>query len=505
MSTPISAPILARATNGADPASFDDHALLMRLIWNHDREKIELQRLLRYYNGQQPLSYMHPELVQLIGDRVRQLVLNWPRLVVDALEERIDLQGFRLGGQSEMDDDLRAIFQYNDLDAGYQMAHVTAMIMRRAYAIVGPNPRDPKYPVVTVESPLATHVELDPQTNEVIAAVKRWQLNPSMGVSNVPVYFATLYRPNVTVYYVAFGSGWQELERREHRLGRTPVVPIVNRPQLWSPLGVSELDDIIPISDAACKVATDMMISGEFHAMPRRYALGFDEDDFTDKDGNELSTWQTVAGKIWSTVKTRNQDGAEVGQFAEADLRNFHETLRALAVQVGAVSGLPMHTLGYSSDNPASAEGINAAAERHIKRAERRSRGYEQGWEDTARLVLQVRDGMVPDAAHRMETMWADAATPTFAAKADSVVKLYAADRLVPRRQARKTLGYTDQQIKDMEVEDQADANRALSTPAELFGPKPDQPESSEASGQASGGETEQPARNNRRRRSGNG
>ena len=58
---------------------------------------------------------------------MRQLVINWPRQVVDALEERIDLDGFRLGGQSAIDEDLDHIWQYHDLDAGYQQAHVTSI------------------------------------------------------------------------------------------------------------------------------------------------------------------------------------------------------------------------------------------------------------------------------------------------------------------------------------------------------------------------------------------
>lgn len=478
MTSPISTPLVPtvaqRAVRSTGTGQYSDLGLLNRLIREHDVERVQLEALLRYYNGQQPLSYMHPELLALIGDRVRQLVLNWPRLVVDALEERIDLQGFRLGGSGTVDRELKRIFQLNNLDAGYQQAHITAMAMRRAYTIVAPNIDDPAHPVVSVESPLHVHVELEPATRQVIAAVKRWQMPTMLGISAVPVQFATLYRPNVTVYYIAMGGGWQELARYTHNLGRPPVIPIVNRPQLWAPLGVSELDDIIPISDAACKVATDMMISGEFHAMPRRWALGFDADDFVDQQGNEISTWQTMAGKLWTSTKTRTEDGAEVGQFSEASLNNFHETLRALAVQVGAVSGLPMHNLGYSSDNPASAQGINAASERHIKRAERRETGFAQGWEETAQTVLMVRDGVLSNDAREMESVWADAAAPTFAAKADAVVKLYSADHLVTRRTARKTLGYTDAQIRDMEQEDSQDAQRVLTAPAEMFGPKPD-------------------------------
>ncbi|MGW3469555.1 hypothetical protein ACWDKQ_14045 [Saccharopolyspora sp. NPDC000995] len=104
---------------------------LTRLVLQHNAELPELHGLLAYYEGRQRLSYMHPELVETLDERVRQVVINWPRLVVDALEERIDLQGFRLGGKPELDANLDHVAQYNDLDAGYQQAHVTAMVMNR--------------------------------------------------------------------------------------------------------------------------------------------------------------------------------------------------------------------------------------------------------------------------------------------------------------------------------------------------------------------------------------
>lgn len=451
-----------------------DRRWLRRLTNAHNAELPELWQLLNYYEGRQPLSYMHPELLATLDDRVRQVVVNWPRLVVDALEERIDLTSFRLGGKPEADKQLARVFQYNDLDAGYQQAHVTAMVMKRAYAIVGANPieRDRRYPRVTIESPLEVHVELEPATREVVAAIKRWW---DTALDGTVRYFTTLYLPDSTATFVADGGTLVEVARDDHELGEVLVVPIVNRPQLWAPLGTSELADVIPLSDAACKIATDMMISSEFHAMPRRWALGFDDEDFVDTSGKRVSVWQTIAGKIWSTPKNKRDDGVEVGQFAEADLRNFHETLRTLAVLVCSVSGMAMHALGYSSDNPASADGIRSAEARHVKRAERRIKGFETAWERIMRLVLLVRDGAVPESARWMETVWADAATPTFAQKADAVTKLYSTDRLVPRRMARRTLGFTDAQILDMEREDAEDVTRTVYDPATGFGRQPDQ------------------------------
>lgn len=168
------------------------------------------------------------------------------------------------------------------------------------------------------------------------------------------------------------------------------------------------------------------------------------------------------------------EDGVAVGQFPEANLQNFHDTLNALVRLVASLSGLPPHFLGYATDNPASAEAIRSSESRHIKRAERRQRFFGDAWEQVMRLVMLVRDGAVPPEALRMETMWTDAATPTFAAQADAVVKLYSADQLLPRRSARRALGYSDGQIRDMEAEDREVHNRVLAgDQAAEYGPKP--------------------------------
>ena len=83
-------------------------------------------------------------------------------------------------------------------------------------------------------------------------------------------------------------------------MGRVPVVPLVNRGRTMLPDGVSELADVVPLSDAACKLATDMMVSAEFTAIPRLIALGITEDDFRDKKGRVVSKWEKIAGRIWA-------------------------------------------------------------------------------------------------------------------------------------------------------------------------------------------------------------
>ncbi|MGW4728858.1 phage portal protein [Streptomyces shenzhenensis] len=449
---------------------------LKHLIKCHEGELKELEELNRYYEGTQPLSYMHPELQAELDENVRQVVINWPRLVVDSIEERLDVEGFRYPGKAESDAELWRIWQANDLDEQSQMGHLDALAMRRAYVVVGTNEEDEKTPIVTVESALDMFAEEDPRTRKLIAAVKRW----CIGDGADRVDHAALYLPDATIWWVKKDGEWTEdpdHPRDDHKMGELPVELLANRPRLKGRGGVSELADVIPLSDAACKIATDMMISAEFHAMPRRVAFGFGEEDFVDADGRRLSVWSRIAGRIWATAKSRKEDGADVIQFPEANLANFHATLNQLAQLVASLAGMPPSFLGQSTANPASADAIRSSETRLVKRAERKQRAWGGTWERVMRLVLRVRDGVWSDDARALETIWRDASTPTVAQSADAAVKLYTA-KIVPLRPTRERLGFSQAEIARMEELDEQAANNAVARLAggdvtPLFGTKP--------------------------------
>ncbi|MEV0646089.1 phage portal protein [Phytomonospora sp. NPDC050363] len=433
---------------------------LKYLLDCHKKELTDLRELNAHYEGTMDLSYIHPELLAELDDRLQQVVINWPELVVDSLDERLDVEGFRLRDAAEADDDLWDIWQFNDLDEVSQQGHVDALVMKRAFTITGANDEVGGLPLVTVESPLQVYADFDSRTRAVTSAVKTWKEDQPEGPA---IEYASLYLPNETSWWLRKNGQWvlnPDFEPDMHDLGVVPVVPIVNRPRLKCPGGRSELASIVPLSMAANKIATDMMVSAEFHAMPRRYVLGADEADFTDEHNRPVTGWSKVAGRVWAMLKGKNE-GAEVGQFPEANLSNFHETLNQLARIVASLGALPPQFLGFSTDNPASADAIRSSEARLVKRAERRQRAFGGAWERTMRIAHRIQTSRWDDSLHRLETLWRDASTPTVAQKADASTKLHAAG-IVPTEQTREDLGYTSVQRARMRKMDAADARRAM-------------------------------------------
>jgi hypothetical protein len=424
---------------------------LKRLIDSHENELKALRLFDRYYEGTQPLSYMHPDLQRELEDRLRQVVVNWPRLVIDSVEERLDVEGFRYPDVDDADDELQRVWQANNLDEWSQQGHVDAMVMRRTFTVVSHNDDDPETPLVSVETPLEMHAELDPATRQLTDAVKRWQ-QPAEEAGGKPVDMATLYtKGGLRIPFRKTDGTWEhDGDPVDTNFKRSPVSLLPNRPRLRIPMGTSDLVDITPLSDAACKIATDMMVAAEFAAIGQRWVFGMNPEDFKDpQTGQTLSTWQAILGRVWSHPNT----DAKAGTFPPADLKNFHDTLNALARMVASIAGLPVTEMGFITDNPPSADAIRASEIRRIKRAERKQRPFGGGWENTMRLVRLAQLGQEDVPARRLETIWRDPSTPTVAQKADAATKLFVAG-VTPLRQTREDLGYSVTQIERMEQQD---------------------------------------------------
>jgi hypothetical protein len=333
------------------------------------------------------------------------------------------------------------------------MATVDALAMRRAYIAVGTNEDDSDTPLITFESPLEVYADINPRTRSVRAAIRKYGREAD-GIRPAE-WYATLYEPNQTSYY-DISREWTLIDRDEHGLGVTPIVPMVNRARLADWRGRSELDPILPLARAANKLATDMMVAAEFIAVPLRGIFGAGPDDFQDQDGNAITPMRALMGRLLTVPD--DEKVMRQFEFASAQLSNFHDSINQLARLVASLSGLPPHFLGLATDNPPSADAIRSAEARLVKRAERKQRAFGGAYEQAMRISRMLVGDDDPKW-RRLETNWRDASTPTIAQTADAAVKKYTA-RITTLRQTREDLQYTEAQIERMEADDEKAAAR---------------------------------------------
>lgn len=414
------------------------NALLQKL----DAPSARFAELDQYYAGEQALAFLAPEARTALGNRMSRISANIPRLAVTSLAERLRVIGYRRNGDT--DPVLWADWINNDLDQLSVVAHREALTLGSSYAIVWAN--EDGSPKVTIESARQVAVLRDPGSRRITAAVKRWETDTTTEAVLYGSDTITRYRANQTGA-VTFGQ-FAVVEAIENPLGIPPVVALRNSDRLLDE-GVSEMSDLLPLVDALNKLLADMMVSSEYFARPRRWATGLElaEDD----EGNAVNPISEDHRMMVSEAPE-----TKFGQLPAADLASYEASVRVLLGQIMAVSGLPAHYLGTLTDAPTSADSMRAAEASLAARASARQAQFGRGWEDVARLMVAVREGVDPFNVD-VNVDWADTTTRSIAQEADAAVKLYTAG-LLPASTTLARLGYTEDQISGIREARRAEA-----------------------------------------------
>lgn len=399
--------------------SQDEDLLVSQLSTHVNSSTWRLQLLNTYYDGVFRVANMGISVPQQFQN-VRT-VIGWPRIIVDSLDERLDVEGFLFSGGTDADADLWEIWQANDLDTDSQLAHLDSLIYGSSYITVGSPDPGSVQPLISVESPLDLSVQWDARSRTMQAAFRSYRLNPLS-----PIKSGTLYLPDQTIQLELDQSGWQVVDRDIHNLGVVPVIRMTNRARITARNGHSEITpEIISITDAACRTLLSMEISREFFAAPQRYILGAAESAFQNADGTSKSAWETYTGMMLALEGNPDPTGqpVSVGQFPAGSPDAFTKVIDSYAKIITSITGLPSEYLGITTVNPSSADAIRMNSDRLINKVRRKQRSFEGAWEDAMRLALLIRDGSVPDDAKNMETLWRNPEIPTPVATSEALFK----------------------------------------------------------------------------------
>lgn len=381
--------------------------------------------------------------------------VGYPRVYINSIAERQELEGFRLGGAEAADEELWDWFVANNLDIESTLGHTDALVHGRSYITVSkPDPKldpgaDPNVPIIRVEPPTALHAVIDPRTRQVTKAIRAVYAE-----DGTQVVMATLYLPDKTVAWVRDQGQWVPVMNVVHGLEMVPVIPIPNRTRLSDLYGTSEITpELRSMTDAAGRILMNMQATAELMAVPQRLLFGVKPEDL----GVDPDTGQSLFDAYLARILAFEDAEAKAQQFSAAELRNFTDALQEVAKQVASYTGLPPQYLSTQNDNPASAEAIRSSEARLIKTVERKNKIFGGAWEEAMRVAYKVmKGGDVPPDYYRMESIWRDPSTPTYAAKADAAAKLYANGAgVIPKERARIDMGYSEAERAEMKKWDE--------------------------------------------------
>lgn len=416
-----------------------------------------------YYRGDHPLPFltkahdskMHSEFSRLLEDSRS----NFMRLVVDVVEERLRVEGFRLSASADAtsDKDSWDIWQANQLDADSQTAFVEALVKGVAYLSVWAGENDGDRPTIAVEDPSQTIVGYVPGSNfrRRAAALKIW-LDDWTGKRRANVYLpAGIHKfeqepakdsgPMTAAAQSAAGDKakpkWKELEDEfvENPIGVVPIVPLRNRPRLLLE-GESEIQDVHRVQNQINGLLFLLALAGYFGAHRQRWAVGL--KIMEDKNGKPVEPFDVAIDRLWNAEDPQ----VKFGEFSQTDLTGYIKAIEQKVLHIAVTTRTPRHYLIEQGQSP-SGDAIKSAESGLTKKVERKQRPFGEGLEEAMRLARRFAGAA--DAPVDSEIVWADPEIRTEGAITDAAIKRFQAG-LTPWEQTMEDLGYSQTQISRM-------------------------------------------------------
>lgn len=453
---------------------------LNRLSARLDARIPKFEELDRYYCGDHPAPPLiqRANLTKAYRTLMDMTASNWPKLIVDSVEERIEVQGVRFGNSQKDDQDAWDIWQANGLDAEASMLHQSAFTDGRAYVVVWGNGSTEAKPKITLEHACLCIVEYEPGTRNRRAALRRWQ--------DQGRWYANLYRPDgiykfqakeipnaaqvgAPDYVPPTAENW---ERREvenetwplaNPLDTVPVVEFaVNRSLRPNPFGTAQGEyeaNLRHVDRINYKVFCGL-VALTWSGFPLRALIG--DPILRDDDGNPIPPFDALVDSI---VQLENAD-AKLMQLPEASIDNYSPEMDIK--HLAALTKTPAHYLLGEMVN-LSADAIRAAEAALVAKARRHARALGESWEEVIRLGFRVMDAQDSRGQDQSaQIIWADPESRSLAERADAALKLK--DLLPWQPVAEKVLGATPQEIQRWQDYRNADGLSALMTQANPAG-----------------------------------
>ncbi len=306
-------------------------------------------------------------------------ILGWCSKAVDSLSDRLIFSGFS-------DDlmDFNGIFNLNNPDVFSDSAILSALISSCSFVYISADEKG--FPRLQVIDGGNATGEIDPITglmHEGYAVLER--------DSSENVIEEAYFTKESTAYYNR-GKLEQEVRhvnsRGEGVLNYCALVPIINRPDAVRPFGHSVISrSCMYWQEYAKRTLERSDVTAEFYSFPQKYVVG------TSPDAETLESWRATISTFLQFDKDSDGDHPILGQFNTPSMSPFTEQLRTAASGFAGETGLTLDDLGFSTDNPSSADAIRAAHESLRIKAKKAQRTFGTGLINVGYIAACMRDG----------------------------------------------------------------------------------------------------------------
>lgn len=451
-----------------------------------------------YYKGIHRLTFATTEWRNEFGAIFSAFADNLCPSVIGAVRHRLSVIGFasaggpddpaaagtparpllrrgRIGGEDDAADAAWAIWNDNRMDRRQKSIYREALIAGDTTVIVWPDDENPRRPIFHVQKPDKCVVRFSEENpGEIEYAVKAW--------------ITTTKRVRVTVYYrdrverwISKGASQGGLPDKADRLveyegtadepeefelevpaavGKVPVVSF-GYDALEGEPGRSRLADVVPLQDALNKSVADMLVAGEFQAIPQRVVIGWTPTEF-DANGDPKPPWKSGADRILTLAN----ENAKVAEWTAANLAAFITEQDSFRSEIARVSMTPLHYLLLTGQFP-SGDALEEASAPLTAVVGDTKDGFGTSHEELMDLGLRFQ-GRGPAS---LTTLWKDVSSARNSkAFAETITEKRANG--ISRKQGLRELGYSDPEIDEMDEEEREEKLSADSS-GEEPGPAP--------------------------------
>lgn len=298
--------------------------------------------------------------------------LGWGSKAVDSIADRLVFREFRNDVY-----DLNSIFNMNSPDILFDDAGRSALTNSCSFIYISEDNGSsiPRLQVISGDN--ATGI-LDPISRlltEGYAVLSR----DDSGEPYEELYFL----PGMTLYYL---NGHLQYPIA-HNVDYPLLVPVIHRPDATKPFGRSRITpSAIYYQNYAKRTLERSDITAEFYSWPQKYIVGLESD------AEPLEKWRATVSSFLQFNKGEGGELPKLGQFNVPSMSPFTEQLRTAASGFAGETGLTLDDLGFSTDNPSSAEAIKASHESLRLAAEKAQRDFSSGFLNAGFLAACLRD-----------------------------------------------------------------------------------------------------------------